>query len=50
MFLGDYIDRGKQSIECISLLLAYRIKFPENFFLLRAVTSAPALIEFMGYD
>ena len=29
------MDRGKQSIETISLLLAYKIKFPENFFLLR---------------
>ena len=35
LFLGDYIDRGKQSIETICLLLCYKIKFPENFFMLR---------------
>jgi hypothetical protein len=35
LFIGDYVDRGKNSIECIMLLLCYKLKFPENFFLLR---------------
>ncbi|KXG51570.1 Serine/threonine-specific protein phosphatase/bis(5-nucleosyl)-tetraphosphatase [Penicillium griseofulvum] len=35
LFLGDYVDRGKQSLETILLLLCYKLKDPDNMWLLR---------------
>ena len=35
IFLGDYVDRGHYGLECLLLLLALKIKFPEKMTLLR---------------
>ena len=35
LFLGDYVDRGSKSVETLCLLMAFKIKFSENFFILR---------------
>lgn len=39
LFLGDYVDRGKQSIETICLLLHYKIRYPQSFLNFGGITN-----------
>jgi len=49
IFLGDYVDRGKQSLEVITLMFAYKTKFPENFFLLRGNHECASITRIYGF-
>jgi len=49
IFMGDYVDRGKQSIECMCLLLCYKIKYDENFFILRGNHECASINRLYGF-
>lgn len=49
IFLGDYVDRGKQSLETITLMFAYKCKYPENFFLLRGNHECASITRIYGF-
>jgi len=49
LFLGDYVDRGKQSLEVLILLLVYKLRYPENFFMLRGNHECAAITRIYGF-
>jgi serine/threonine-protein phosphatase PP1 catalytic subunit len=49
LFLGDYVDRGHNSIETFSLLLALKIKYPDEVWLIRGNHETAGISEMYGF-
>lgn len=49
LFLGDYVDRGKYGTEVISTLLALKVLYPDNIFVLRGNHETESICRMYGF-
>ena len=49
LFMGDYVNRGRQSTEVICLLLALKVRYPKRVVILRGNHECQAITRIYGF-
>jgi serine/threonine-protein phosphatase 4 catalytic subunit len=49
IFLGDYVDRGNDSVECLVLLLALKLRYPNRIWLVRGNHESRQITQVYGF-
>nr|CAD2204613.1 unnamed protein product [Meloidogyne enterolobii] len=49
LFLGDYVDRGAQSMELILFMFACKVRYPKNFYMLRGNHETSSINKSYGF-
>lgn len=49
LFLGDYVDRGYFSLECITILFALKVMNPKSIFLIRGNHEFDSICSYYGF-